>query len=393
MQKSSSYKVLFLASWYPNRIFPKNGNFVQRHAQAVARVCDVVSLHVISDAEMQDFEVNVQELNGVCEVTVYFPKSANWRPFKKYKMYLEAHRRGYAWIEKNWGKIDITHLNIIYPAGLFALELKKKYGIPYVLSENWTSLLPINPYKFSLLEKHFIQKIGNGVSVFCPVSADLKNALMGMGFKGPYRIVPNVVDTAVFTLGTKKSEGELSAQPIKILHASTFKDDHKNISGLLRVIARLQNERSDFAVTMVGNKFGDQYEDAIRDLGISKEMLQILPEQPIEEVARLMQSHHIFVLFSNYENLPCVIAEAHCAGMLVVGTDVGGTREMIDATNGFVVQARDEQKLFESLQEVMDKLSTYQPRQIREKAVARYSYDSVAHKFLAVYKTILAKQA
>jgi len=386
MQNASRYRVLFLASWYPNRIFTKNGNFVQRHAQAVSRVCDVVSLHVISDAEASDYEIDVQERVGVCEVTVYYPKSSRLRPDKKYKMYLEAHRKGYDWIEKNWGKIDITHLNIIYPAGLFALELSEKYGIPYILSENWTALLPINPHKFSRLENYFLQKVGNGVSVFCPVSEDLKRAFIDMGFEGPYRIVPNVVDTKIFKLGKDKAMGK-----IKILHASTFKDDHKNISGLLRVIARLQKARTDFEVTMVGNKFGDKYDETIRVLGISEAVLKVLPEISIEEVAALMQSNHIFVLFSNYENLPCVVAEALCAGMVVIGSDVGGTREMINDNNGIIVQARDEDAMYNSCVKVMNNICTYDPRQIREQAVERYSYNSVAQKFLEVYKSVLGK--
>ena len=384
MNPNDRIKVLFLSSWYPNRVLPKNGNFIQKHAQAVARKAEVASLHVISDAQASDFEITSQTKEGVYEVIVYYPKSAKWRPDKKYKSYLQAHRQGYAHIRKEWGEADITHLNIIFPAGLFAMELKEKYNIPFVLSENWTAWLPINPYAFTPIERYFIKKIGAQTAVFCPVSEDLQRAFIDFGFEGPYHIVPNVVDVDKFVY-----EDKGGIPPIKILHVSTFKDAHKNISGILRVLAKLQDTRSDFEVTMVGNKFGDLYDDAIKELSISSARLHILPEVSTEEIATLMKSHHVFVLFSNYENLPCVVAEAHCTGMVVVGSDVGGTREMIDEQNGVIVQARDEDGLLDKLNHVMDHLDSYQPASIQAKASARYSYDSVGETFVKIYKDLL----
>lgn len=384
MNAGNPIKVLFLSSWYPNRVLPKNGNFVQKHAQAVARRAEVACLHVISDAQADDFEVSAQKMEGVYEVIVYYPKSAKWRPDKKYRRYLEAHRRGYAHIRKEWGDADIAHLNIIYPAGLFALELKEKYKIPFVLSENWTAWLPINPYEFTSLEKYFIKKIGAQISVFCPVSEDLQQAFINFGFEGPFRIVPNVVDVDTFVFERKPA-----ATPIKILHVSTFKEAHKNISGILRVVSKLQSQRSDFEVTMVGNKFGDMYDDTISELGIAPNLLRIKAEVSTEEIAKLMRSHHIFVLFSNYENLPCVVAEAHCMGMVVIGSDVGGTREMIDEGNGLIVQARDEAGLLSSLISVMDNLSSYRPAAIQEQASQRYSYESVGEEFVEIYRAVL----
>ena len=251
MQKSSSYRVLFLASWYPSRLMPKNGNFVRRHAQAVAKFAEVASLHVISDEAAKDFEIDVHENQGVYEVIVYYPKSAKWRLDKKFTKYLEAHRRGFAYLQAHWGEVDITHLNVTYPAGLFAVELKKKYNIPYIITENWTAFLPINPYQFKVHEKYFINQIGASASAFCPVSEDLKKAFVDFGFEGPFHVIPNVADTDLFCHANRPT-----TKPLKILHVSTFKDDHKNISGILRVIGRLSKERNDFHITMAGNRFG-----------------------------------------------------------------------------------------------------------------------------------------
>ena len=39
-------KVLFISSWFPNRIHPANGDFVERHAQAAALYNEVAVLYV-----------------------------------------------------------------------------------------------------------------------------------------------------------------------------------------------------------------------------------------------------------------------------------------------------------------------------------------------------------
>ena len=376
--------MLFLSSWYPNRILPKNGNFVRRHAQAVTKFAAVASLHVISDEVVKEVEIEAQELNGVYEVIVYYPKSSKWRPDKKYRRLLEAHRRGYAHILEAWGAIDITHLNVIYPAGLFALELKEKYGIPYIISEHWTAFLKVNPYEFKVYERYFIRQIGKQASALCPVSDDLKNAFVDFGFEGPFHTIPNVVDTELFAHADRDTR-----DGIKILHVSTFKDNHKNISGLLRVIGRLRKERNDFHITMVGNRFGTKYDTLIQSLGLTDDTLTILPVVPLADIARMMQEKHFFVLFSNYENLPCVISEAHCTGMVVVGSDVGGTREMISDRNGYIVEARDEDALYEKLTLVMDGYGLYNTMEISRTAALRYGYDPVGKAFLDLYDKVL----
>lgn len=56
--------VLFLNSWYPSRISPKNGDFIQRHAETVSIKHKVTSIHVITDSNLKvtseiiDFTLN-----------------------------------------------------------------------------------------------------------------------------------------------------------------------------------------------------------------------------------------------------------------------------------------------------------------------------------------------
>lgn len=379
--------ILFLASWYPNRLEPQNGNFIQRHAQAVATQAKVAALHVISDADSKQLEIKKNWNKKVFEVLVYFPKSSPWNPLAKVNNYLKAHRLGYETIIKEFKYIDLVHLNVFLRSGLFALELKKKFKIPFIVTEHLTAFLDSNPYQFSWYERFFIHRIAKAASRICPVSEDLKKALERFGIKGPFEVIPNVVDTQLF-----KYKEERSFKKIKLLHVSTLSEDHKNFSGMLRVIKELSKIRDDFEMTFVGNNYGEASYEKVRDLDLLDTFVRVKEEIPIEEIAMLMQAHHIFILFSNYENLPCVISEAHASGMVVLATDVGGVREMINEDNGFLIRAGNEEDLLQKLIRLMDSIQSYQPEQIRQQAILRYSYEKVGQKFLDTYKKVLNNQ-
>lgn len=386
LDPNKKMNILFLASWYPNRIEPQNGNFIQRHAEAVLTNCNVAALYVISDHETKGYEVEKQWVNGIFEVVVYYKKTDKLLPFLKYRRYLEAHRLGFEAILEDFKKIDLTHLNVFYPAGIFALLLKKQFDIPFIITEHWTAFLDSNPYKFNLFEKYHILKIGKAASMICPVSDDLKKALQRFGIEGPFKVVPNVVDTDLFNFSEKEN-----SDLIKILHVSTLNDAHKNVVGILNVINKLREKRTDFRLTLAGNKYGDKHSNYAKTLGIPPKMLDIREEIPLEEIAEIMRQQDIFILFSNYENLPCVISEAHASGMFVIATDVGGVSEMIDEQNGFLIAAKDETALYEKLNEALDHFPNYNPKAIRAAAIERYSYQSVADQFLTIYSEILNK--
>ena len=74
--------VLFLSSWYPNRTSPTNGNFVQRHAQAVSESCEVCVIHAVSDPNLKDnaSELVIETKAGVTEIIVYYAKAPRSLP-------------------------------------------------------------------------------------------------------------------------------------------------------------------------------------------------------------------------------------------------------------------------------------------------------------------------
>ena len=112
-------------------------------------------------------------------------------------------------------------------------------------------------------------------------------------------------------------------------------------------------------------------------------------EKTTNEVAQLMREHDCFLLFSNYENLPCVVVECLTMGLPVIGTNVGGVSEMINTDNGIVIEAKDEVALLESLNILINNINTYDTSKIAKRAKKIYSYETVGQQFFDIYNKIL----
>lgn len=380
--------ILFLASWYPNNLLPKNGNFIQQHAFAVAHHCNVAALHIIANNQTEDFILEEKTVNGVLEVIIYYKKIDSNIPIlshlKKLNVRHQAHLLGYNRIVEKIGKIDVTHLNVVFPAGNFALYLKKKHHIPFIITEHWTALQKSFVAALPFLVKKMATKAFNQAAVICPVSEDLVNAIKCISSNTNYEVVPNVVNTSIFNYHEKSLTK-------KILHVSNLKNEHKNITGIIDTIKELSKIRDDFFISIIGD--GD-YEYFIRyaeKMELPKHLYNIEGAKSYQEIAKLMQTHDLFLLYSNYENLPCVIAEALVCGLPVLTSNVGGTAEMVDKSNGIVIPAANNKVLLNELNTLLDNLAHYDKTAIAENAAKKYSYESVGNQFLEIYKRILIK--
>ena len=345
-------KILFLSSWYPNRKQPRLGNFIQRHAEAVAAHSQVASLFVMSDEDCQQtFELELQMIQNVLTVNVYYKKIKYLLPViarvHKAIRYTRAHFMGLREIKKQLGDIDIIHQNVLLPSGAIALLFKYIYGIPYLVTEHSTEYHLPAPNGF--LRLWLKKRIASDASFITPVSENLGQAMLKQGLKGNYKVINNVVNTSVFY----PSAGKIRNQKFKFLHISTLNDSQKNISGLLRVVKVLSDKRTDFELHLVGDEDYKNHLKLAEHLKILNRTVFFHGTMSLDEVANMMRSSDCFVMFSNYENFPCVIAEAMSCGLPIISTEVGGISEHLSASNGMLVKQGDEPALLSSFTEML----------------------------------------
>lgn len=370
--------VLFLCGWYPSRAFPTNGDFIQRHAEAVNLTHYVSVLHIVSDKNMKKTtEVEIVKNQNIKTAIGYVKFTQN--PIVKIFRFYTLFKK----LLKEIGHFDVVHANTLYPFGIVALYLKKFRSIPYIISEHWTGYHVPQSRSISVFQKVISKAITKHASVVCPVTKDLQKSMQQLGLAGNYISVPNVVNTSIFK-PTKKSNTNFT-----VIHVSDLNDSHKNISGMLKTAKLLEENIGEFTWKFIGGK-STKYDALISKLEFKKATIQFIHHISQEELATHFETANLFVLFSNYENLPCVILEAFASGTQVIATDVGGISEYFPVDFGCLVEAQNLKQLLKSILEVKNN-----PRINSEKmhnyAVDNFSKEVISTRFSHLYYSSLKK--
>jgi len=141
------YNILFLTSWYPNKHKPQAGNFIQNHALSVSLFCNVYVIHVRANEQDEELEIVETMNNDVLELVAYYKKYTGKFPLIstliKFRNKIRAYKKTYKYLIEKVKSIDLVHLSVFLPAGVFARFLFKKYKIPYIITEHWTKFLSI----------------------------------------------------------------------------------------------------------------------------------------------------------------------------------------------------------------------------------------------------------
>lgn len=331
--------ILFLCSWYPSKVFKSNGDFIRRHAEAVSTKHKVSVLHIVSNPEVNATTIEIVEKSNLTEYIGYIKPSSVF--FVKWLRFWKAYKA----IIKKIDKIDVVHVHRIFPMGIFALQLKRKKGLKYIISEHWTGFHFSRERPLSWFESYFSKRIAKKASVICPVSEDLMKSMLKTGIRGSYSVIPNVVDTDLFQPRIKISS------EFVITHISDLNDDHKNISGMLKAASELSKKLNNFTWNFIGGK-KDSYSQLLKELDFGSARIQFIDHVEHKKIAEFLNDSDVFVLFSNYENLPCVILESFASGTPVISTDVGGISEFFPADFGFLIPPKDQQKLVEKIMQI-----------------------------------------
>lgn len=369
--------ILFVSSWFPTRTDEFNGDFVQRHAQAVSLMNKVSVLHVSGEKSIDKHEIVIDKYGEKYqEIIVYFPKS-RWKIVNFIKKYF-----AYQIAKKQTDDFDLIHANIIDYQVFWVLVQRLFFQKPYVISEHWTGYyLPI-----SFLRKAFCRLMSNYSEFVLPVSHRLQKAMQKQGVKARFEIVPNVVDTTKFSLKKKKNNSVK-----KFLHISTLDENHKNISGQLEAIKILKSKGYNFIYEFAGTGETKPILDFIKQHQLD-DSIRVQGAISHSEVAKKMQESDAFVLFSNRENQPCVIIESFAVGTPVIATDVGGVSEFFPDDFGVIIPAKNVTALTEAMGKIINDVPFASPETLRAYAQKTFSQKEIARKFDLIYQKIPNKK-
>ena len=369
--------ILWLTSWYPSRVNPTNGDFVERHARAVAAFTPLIVLLVEKDESLSPGKTEIirTEENNLIVYKVYYGKSGWGKSLEKILSvlkYRNLQKKVYAEISRKYGTPSLVHVHIAMKAGMLALYLKSRYRMPFILTEHWTGYFKEsqpNIYTTGNALRGLIKKVIQQTTQLFPVSKSLGEKIGETISPVPFTVIPNVVDTTIF-----KYEGYV-APVFRFIHPS-YLNYQKNPEGMIEAASLLAKQGYRFELVLFGN---DNPE--LSTFAAQKEILNthvfINSFVSYAEVAAQMRKSSALLMFSRFENLPCVVLEAVCCGLPVISTRVGGIPEVINERNGILIESEDVEALSNAMKKMMDSYSAYDRSGIALSAAEKFSFPVV----------------
>jgi len=381
------FKVLTICSWYPNDLKPTLGNFVQKHAESIALYNDVVAFAIFPSTEEKEVRMQENKSKTLHEIVLYYPKkTSGFKPFRlitNYFSHRKAFKMGYKQAKEIIGKPEIVHLNIVYPLGIWALWLKWRHKIPYIITENSSGFHVDSDHAYPSSILRLSKLIIRNAAYVLPVSQNLLKSMQKLSPNSKFGTVSNVVDELLFKETPKPIIDE-----VKLIHISTGVDSIKNLSGMIRVMNALKSEYPQVKLDIVSD--GDiEYAKALSTELAVNSTVTFHSTKTTAEVAEMIKASHVLLQFSNYENFPCVIAEAMMCGKPVLSSNVNGIPEHVNETNGMLVNRGDENALRKAIIAFTENPERFKSGKIRAYAMKHFSYSEVGKQFTEIYSEIL----
>ncbi len=258
---------------------------------------------------------------------------------------------------------DVIHAHFAYPCGAAALRLKRRFGVPLVISLHGDDVY-IYPGHNARMRRLFVDAV-RGADRVIAISPDLARATREQTDVMP-DVLPIGIDLARFSevpdrMKVRTALG-IAADQFVVLYVGGLLPQ----KGVLDLAAALRQLASpDTIALFVGAGLARPDGPGIRLLG----------PRPNTEIPDLLAAADALVLPSWHEGLGLSAVEAGAAGVPVIGARTGGLADLLSDGCGYVFAPKDVDGLAQALQELRGNPAEGRRRADRLKARVRRDHD------------------
>jgi glycosyltransferase involved in cell wall biosynthesis len=384
--------ILWLASWYPNILSPYDGDFIQRHARAAALFQKLTVIYIKKDEKgivTKNLKIFSSSENNLTEITVLYYVAASRFKFLNKIISVIKYKRIYKKLLKKYvsenGKPDLVHVHVALKAGVQALWLKKKFKIPFIVSEHWSGYLSEakNGVKnLSVFQKSALHTILNKAEKIIVVSDVLGKAIKKQFEISGYTIVQNAVDTNLF-FPEEKSKNDT----IQFIHISSLNYE-KNIPAIIEAFHLVRKNKCDFSVLIFGP--ADSKLDGLIKKYNLRDVIECKNEVPQAQLASYLRAADALILYSRYETFGCVVIEANACGVPAILSDLSVFREYVtENESGIFVKQNSPDELAAKIEKFIRGKYHFNKKIIAEKASQKFSYNVIGMQLVTIYENLL----
>lgn len=377
---SKQLNILHWPSSYPDasRNMPYNCIFVEEHIKSVYPFANNRVLFISPETTRSKkwVERTDNTESGIAVTRFYFNKKLNLQFLNIFiRLVILVYFLELIFIKKF--KPNIIHLHF-FISGTWAMLYSKMFGTKTVVTEHWTALIgyPV------ISEKRFREaaKIYSVADWVLPVSTHLMHGIQertSVNIQNKSTVIHNAVDISIFKR-TKET-----ADPNQLITVIRL-DEQKDVPTMLNTLKIVLKTHPLVRLQIIGGGDSTPFQKMAENIGI-QHAVNFLGPLPKPQIAALMNKASVFILSSISENSPCVIGEAHCCGLPVVATDVGGVKELI--MEGGVVPPKSPELLAQKIVEQLDK--QLNGVHLAKQAQNKFGYDAIGNKIFEIYNNII----
>jgi len=298
----------------------------------------------------------------------------------------------YRYIQKH--EIDVIHFHTPLLVGRLGISIAKRLGLPLVGTYH-TSVdakecrkhVKMDGDFFDGFAKRFVDFFYKGCDLVSVPTSTYLTRLESLGLDYPTRVISNGIDLKKFPEGD--AEGIRSRYPGKIVLSVGRLAQEKNLMFLLKAWPRLQDAAH---LILIG---GGTHEEGLREY-TEKEGLKnvhFLGMIPHEELIRTgyHRAADVFVMTSMVEVQGLALMEAQANGLVSVGINAGGTKNLIvEGENGFLIEPEDEDRFVAVMLRLLnDDALREGMRKATLREIQKHDLRSVAKEWEEVYEELV----
>ncbi len=332
----NSLKILVIPSWYPTKDDPLNGIFFREQAESLNHYVDIAVLYLnpIKLKQPKKFiftkRKSTERENGL--LTCQF--NYEWMPRNvtlRHKIYEKRLIEGYIETVEKFGKPDLIHAHVSYPAGYGAMILSNKFKIPFMVTEHASF------FENFLMEKYgnYINRVLTEADYYTAVSSYVQKIITKNGRK-QCEIVPNFINVDKFNLVNKPKMAQVDT--FNLVHISLM-NDTKRIDILLRSLHMIifGYNYKNIHLHLIGDGADRQkYEDLASELDL-QDYCTFHGYVDNNNLERYLSLSNALVISSKIETFCISGIESMACGLPVVSTRCGGPEDYITDEVGILV--------------------------------------------------------
>jgi len=279
--------------------------------------------------------------------------------------------------------VDVCHVHFIIPTAVIALGLKRKYGIPYVITAHGSDVQGYNSkmiYRcMHVLLKPFWNVLTQNADTVISPSLFLLDLMKSECTNGiNYCLIPNGID-----LNRYVQYSSVNSKSHRILLMGRMQYS-KNMQTVIRAVAELGCELLDWEVDVLGDgPYCDDLKVLCKELNVSNKVNFVgWVENGSEEYCKHLSNASIYISASEFENCPMSVLEAVAAGCYPLLSNIPAHHQMIGEHNCFF-ECHDYKMLADMIKAIIHNRDGINKVNID---IERYDWENVLDKYISVLK-------